>query len=257
MNRYPPIAVIRNLRTESNFKCSVPNCDIPYLEYHHFDPPWYILNHHNPNGMISLCPQHHRQADAHAWTTEQLIEFKTRNQSEEIEDVIKGKFNYLRNQFLLYAGGNYFFNNSKAEIVLRNHPIVWFEINENGLKQLNIILFNEKGEIYFHIENNSWKVKNNIKDLECPPNGKILRVDFDNGNYIKIEFIELDTIEKLGKNINHPHMELFLNILPITLLKINLKMIEFKIDFQSNKIINGNHTNINCLSSDNTIGMRL
>ena len=57
MNRTPPKKVIQTLRQEVGFGCPVPNCGNPYLEWHHFDPPWSIENHHRPEGMIALCTQ--------------------------------------------------------------------------------------------------------------------------------------------------------------------------------------------------------
>ena len=73
MNRTPPKKVIQTLRQEVGFGCPIPNCGNPYLEWHHFDPPWSIENHHRPEGMIALCTQHHKNADNYAYTNEQLI----------------------------------------------------------------------------------------------------------------------------------------------------------------------------------------
>jgi hypothetical protein len=93
MNRNPKIDVVRQLRNEVGFGCPVYGCANPYLEYHHFDPPWHIENHHNPEGMIALCTQHHKQADGGAYTNEQLHAMK--NDSAHAEEV-RGQFNWLR-----------------------------------------------------------------------------------------------------------------------------------------------------------------
>lgn len=256
MNRYPTKDVIKTLRNESGFQCSIPDCEIPYLEYHHFDPPWHVENHHDPEGMIALCPIHHRQADVKTWTNDQLKEFKKNNQNINSLNIVAGKFNYLRNNILMYAGGNYYYNNLKAEICLGKYPLIWFEKDENDMKLLNIILFDKTGKIFFHLENNSWKIKDGVKDIDCPPNGRSLRVDFINGNYVKIEFKELESINDLSKNISQNYISSFEQKLPITLLKVNLKLIEFNINFQANKMLLGNSIMTDCLFSENNVGIQ-
>lgn len=52
MNRTPPEPVREILRKEVNFGCPIEGCGSPYLEYHHFDPPWHEREHHDPQGMI-------------------------------------------------------------------------------------------------------------------------------------------------------------------------------------------------------------
>jgi len=42
----------------------------------HFDPPWREREHHDPAGMIALCLQHHKEADAGTFTEAQLKQLK-------------------------------------------------------------------------------------------------------------------------------------------------------------------------------------
>lgn len=255
MNRTPDKATQKILRKENGFKCAIPECEIPYLEYHHFDPPWAENNHHTPDGMISLCPIHHRQADNGAWTIKQLHSFKSN--AKQNFDKVKGKFNYLRNDFLLIAGGNFYFNNLRAEIMLSGHPLIWFEKDENNYKLLNIQLFDKSGNIYFNIKNNIWVVRNNIADVECPPNGRKLSIYFKNRNKISLEFIEIKTSDKLKRVIgeNSSNFECIISLLPITAIKTTLKLIEFNVDFQSNKTNVGGITITDCLMLRNGVGM--
>lgn len=74
-----PKRVKEILREEVGFGCPVRDCGNPYLEYHHFDPPVHIKPHNEPNGMIALCAQHHKKADGHAYTDEQLHAFKKKS----------------------------------------------------------------------------------------------------------------------------------------------------------------------------------
>jgi len=63
VNRTPPAAVRRELRREVGFGCPIPDCGIPYLTWHHFDPEWRVEEHHRPEGMIALCLTHAGLAD--------------------------------------------------------------------------------------------------------------------------------------------------------------------------------------------------
>jgi hypothetical protein len=67
------------------------------------DPPWRDEEHHNPNGMIALCAEHHRKADAGAFTVEQLKQMKRMAARE-----VTGRFDWLRNEVLAIVGGNFY-----------------------------------------------------------------------------------------------------------------------------------------------------
>src|SRR3989442_11499841 len=45
--------------------------------YHHFDPTWSAKQHHEPDGMIALCAEHHAKADAGGFTTQKIRERET------------------------------------------------------------------------------------------------------------------------------------------------------------------------------------
>src|ERR1022692_4539989 len=66
----------RRLRDDVGFCCPIPGCSSPYLEWHHFDPPWKVKHHHDPARMIALCRDHHPEADAGAFKVEQLHAYK-------------------------------------------------------------------------------------------------------------------------------------------------------------------------------------
>ena len=97
MNRYPPPDVIRKLCAEVRYCCPVKDCGNPYLTFHHFDPPWHTENHHNPDGMIALCLDHHKRPDAGAFTIDQLRELK----KSENKFNPQREFDWMRNSLLL------------------------------------------------------------------------------------------------------------------------------------------------------------
>lgn len=69
-----PLEIKRRLRREVNYGCPFPNCGKPFLEFHHFNPRWSAGHQHRQEGMIALCPDHHRMADN--ISDEQLYEMK-------------------------------------------------------------------------------------------------------------------------------------------------------------------------------------
>jgi len=190
MHRKPPISVIQELRKEVGFGC--PICGNPYLYWHHFDPPWHEKQHHNPEGMIALCAVHHDKADAGAYTKEQLHEFKRKAIRES--DEIKSRFDWMRNDILAVVGGNFYY---KTQIILqyKNKPCTWFNRDENGYLLLNIRMLTISKKPRIHIEDNVWISRGNPIDLECPPSGKRLKVVYDNGDSLEIEYIELKALE--------------------------------------------------------------
>ena len=90
MDRTPPMEVRKLLRREVGFGCPVLNCGNPYLSWHHFGPPWREKQHHDPNGMIALCVEHHAKADAGTYTKEQLHSYK--QQANRCLSELKGHF---------------------------------------------------------------------------------------------------------------------------------------------------------------------
>lgn len=74
LSRSIPKSVKQRLRQEVGFGCPAKDCGNPYLEYHHFDPPWSVEKHHDPERMIALCSEHHGKANA--WTVDQVRAMK-------------------------------------------------------------------------------------------------------------------------------------------------------------------------------------
>jgi hypothetical protein len=228
MNRVPPTEVRRKLRCEAGYGCPVPNCGKPYLEWHHFDPPWRVKQHHDPIGMIALCPEHHRKADSGAFTKEQLYQFK-RN-ANRVDNEVKGKFDWLRNNLLAIVGGNFYYLTLKI-LVVRDQPIIWFNRDDNGNLLLNVRMLTTSNEDRALIEDNFWIKRGNPTDLESPPSGKLLRIAYGNGDYLRIEFFELATIQDVIKKYPDADPQQWRVMFPITAVEIQYKIANTPIEF--------------------------
>lgn len=104
MTRTPPAEIRRILREEVGFGCPVPHCRKPFLTWHHFDPPWREKEHHNPEGMIALCTEHHPGADVKKWSVAKLKELK---KSASSLSPVKARFSWVTGHHLIRLGGNY------------------------------------------------------------------------------------------------------------------------------------------------------
>lgn len=188
MSRTPPTGVRRQLRYEVGFGCPVPGCGNPYLSYHHFDPPWSVEQHHNPDGMIALCGEHHPKADAGAFTAEQLRSYKHRH-----ADIVQGSFDWRRQSLLALVGGNLYFETPKI-VVVRGDPVVWFERDADGCMLLSARMLSRSDEPRAFLEANDWMLLGSPIEFESPPNGKRIKIRYGNGDALRVEFSSLKDI---------------------------------------------------------------
>lgn len=251
MNRTPPIEVRRQLRKEVGFGCPIPGCGSPYLTWHHFDPPWSEEKHHNPSGMIALCPEHHAKADAGAFTKNQLRYLKQHAYNEEV----KGKFDWMRNQLLAVIGSNFFY---ETPIILeyKNQPRIWFNRDEEGYLLLNVKMLSKSHEPRIIIEDNFWLNIGNPEDLECPPSGKLLKVQYANGDYLKIEFFELETISSAKRRYPVSNPESWGIPFPVTAVEVHKKVGDTNFEFGPRETcLPGNNKISNCFFRNCRVGI--
>ena len=193
MERTPPVWIRRALRSEVHFGCPVAECANPYLEYHHFDPPWREEEHHNPSGMIALCAEHHRKADAGAFSVEQLKQMKRPGAREVV-----GRFDWLRNEILAIVGGN-FYHETPVIFQYKGEKAIWFERDSEGNMLLNIRMITGSGQPRLSLRNNDWMVLGKPVDFESPPSGKRIHAKYDNGDTLTIEFFVLPDAKTTSK----------------------------------------------------------
>lgn len=223
LSREPTEGVIRKLRQEVGFGCPVPGCGNPYLQWHHFDPPWREKNHHNPEGMIALCGEHHDKADNGAFTKEQLHKFKLDAKARRLLEV-KGRFDWLRNDILSVVGSNFYYE-IPILIQLFGIPVVSFRRDEEGYLLLNLKMLNEYNNDRIEIKDNFWVFKpskSNLIDFKCPPSGKLIQAEYKNGDKLKVEFFELESLVHAKHKYKYfpSHYENFK--FPLTVLDVKL-----------------------------------
>lgn len=221
MNRKPPKKVIRTLRTEVGFGCPALGCGNPYLEWHHFDPPWSVEQHHRPEGMIALCVEHHKKADGGAYTIDQLRAMKV-NRANAHD--VQGRFDWLRNKLLTVVGGCFFYETLRI-LTIDGIDVVWLRRDEDGYLRLNICMLSLMAQERAIIQDNIWQNIGSPIDLRSPPHGKELTIEYRNGDYLHIRFLVLQTSDEVF--IKYPHFKsLEENSLefPLTVIEVNFRV---------------------------------
>ncbi|MCP3942536.1 MAG: hypothetical protein GY710_13760 [Desulfobacteraceae bacterium] len=192
-----PADVRKTLRTETNFGCPVDGCGSPYLSYHHFDPPYHVKKHNNPEGMIALCLHHHKQADVGTYTNEQLFELKKDPYLKQ-GDTIEGEFNWRRKDILINAGSNIYCGPQMIYLT-KDEPLFWLSTDENSHVVLNLDIKDDSGEIIFSMRENDWIITSDLKNIECIPSGKSLKfINELRSIRLNIEFNNLSKVELLS-----------------------------------------------------------
>ncbi|MFL4478578.1 hypothetical protein ACIPUB_09930 [Paeniglutamicibacter sp. ORCA_105] len=175
----------KELRSEVGFGCPVPGCSVPYLEYHHFDPPWHIENHHRPEGMIALCSVHHAKADA--WTIEQVRHLKLK--AVDPNRRVAGRFEWMRGQVLAIAGGNYYLD-CPVILELNETAVIWYNRDDDGHALLNVRLPTGEGGWSHLLDDNDWRVEGQPVDVISPPSGHELGLQYADGTTLNVKFRE-------------------------------------------------------------------
>lgn len=215
VGRTPPAKVRKELRTEVGFGCPVPGCGNPYLEWHHFNPTWRESKHHNAQGMIALCAEHHAKADAGAYNVEQLLRYK---ENKVNASSVKGSFDWRRHKLLARVGGNFYYETPRI-LIIDGHDVVRLGRDEEGYLLLSIEMLSLTSEERIRLIDNCWENIGNPVDLVSPPNGKQLSVAYENGDQLKVEFYVIQDSDAFTKKFQLPAYEGL--EFPLTVVDVN------------------------------------
>lgn len=241
VERYIPAGVRRTLRQEVGFGCPVSGCGTPYLTYHHFDPPYSERPHHNPDGMIALCGKHHTMADHGVWTKEQLRALKKPTNGD-----VRGRLEWMRDELLAVVGGN-FYHETPTIVQIGTQPVIWFRRDGDGRMLLNLRMPSTAPEPRLWMEDNDWLVRGSLNDFESPPNGKLIRARYENGDRLEVQFREFKSAKPFGNRYPvlgtepQPLMDLGLRF-PLAVVEINLAIggISFELSARGSTFGSGN-----------------
>jgi hypothetical protein len=196
LNRTPPKAIQEVLRREVNFGCPIPGCGIPYLTWHHFDPPWGTKQHHNPEGMIALCAKDAALADGKRWTKNQLRQMKKKPYVSPNQ--ISEHYGYLRKNVVTIIGNVAY--NVKNVLEIYGERVIGFERDNEGYNRLNLLIRNKNAKPILVMKNNFWTaISKDLFDLRCSAQGKELEItskDKQTKLFMRFDDFPLDAFKK-------------------------------------------------------------
>jgi hypothetical protein len=99
---------------------------------------------------------------------------------------------------------------------------IWFERDENNYVLLNIKMPTLSGEPRARIENNVWSVLPRLTaEVICPPNGRLIDVKYNNGDWFRVEYQIMATEDDFFKNYpGTPVSHLEEVVFPLTLVNV-------------------------------------
>ncbi|MBN9521822.1 SEC-C domain-containing protein [bacterium] len=175
--------------------------------------------------MIALCTRHHPQADGGAYTDDDLRKFKRAGQPG---GPVAGRFEWLRKNLAIKVGGAWYFNTDVA-LAVNSEPVVWFTRDAEDRLLLNIRMPEWGGEPRFVMLDSFWMLDGNPVDVECPPSGRLVSVKYPNGDYIRVEFVVVETSKQGGDRFGYwpdQHNAEY----PVTVCVVQLRVPAAKID---------------------------
>lgn len=152
MGRIPPAKVKRELRQEVNFGCAI--CGAPLLEYHHIIP-YSEIEHHDPDNMIALCPNHHTLSDNGAFTRSELYNYK---EDPELSDIVEYEFYFDPHSPVIPLGANLVEIAEFGRFTLLqidDEPLISVHYTD-GRVEFDVNFYNDSEELIAVITDNEW-----------------------------------------------------------------------------------------------------
>jgi len=196
MSRYIPADVRRKLRKEANFGCAI--CGAPIIEYHHIIP-YSEKEHHDPDHMIALCPNHHRPSDDEAISRDELY---YRKENPKNTNEVDYSF-YFDSNIPIIEIGNVevgLGEQGRCSILkIADTDIISVNYDSNQLG-FDVNFYDKSGNLIAEISNNEWWADvESVWDMKYKSNWfKLWNNDKEVG--LKIEYdTESDRISMKGK----------------------------------------------------------
>jgi hypothetical protein len=202
--------------------------------------------------MIALCAEHHAKADAGAFTVEQLRELKSRPAR-----VVVGRFDWRRRELLAVVGGNLYFE-TPVMVQHRGAPLIWFERDVESNLLLSAKMLSASSEPRLWLDNNDWHLEGPAVDLQSPPNGRLIRVQYPNGDSLRVEFLDLDSASVAAKRYSHFQAAIWPQFkFPITAVELQMQVGGTPYSFGPTESRFGGVTMKGCVFARNAVGLSL
>jgi hypothetical protein len=134
---------------------------------------------------------HSDMADAGTYSNEQLRDFKRQAGARSVE----GRFEWLRRHLLIRIGSNFYFD-TPVILTHRDQPLVWFTRDDESHVLLNFRFLTLSRDPRIEMQESYWLLPAPPDgDFVCPPSGRLIDVRYLNGDHLRVELIELESVE--------------------------------------------------------------
>jgi hypothetical protein len=248
--------VRRQLRREVGFGCPIPGCGIPYLSWHHFDPPWREERHHRPDGLVALCLTHAGQADANAFDADYLRELKHAGRPESEE--VRGQLSWMRRRILVLAGGNWYYD-TPVPLQIGSTDAIALTRDADGYLLLNLRMPSTSGQPRVRIEGNYITVgRDHVADIDCATRGRTIRITYPNGDQFSHEYRDVESEDELraryGQLVGPQRVHEDI-IFPLTVVEVSEKVASTTLEFGPTQTLVAGTVIRGCWSISNRVGV--
>jgi hypothetical protein len=136
----------------------------------------------------------------------------------------------MRHSLLAVVGGDFYYE-TPVVFQFRGEPSVWPNRDANGYLLLNVRMLSISREPRVVIEDNFWLKCGNPSDLISPPHGRLLQVTYPNGDMLKTEFFEPESVAAANERYPEATPENWDVPCPITAVEIHKKVGGAKLEF--------------------------
>lgn len=152
MNRESiPAELKRRILVEAGHRCAIPTCRFPTTELAHI-VPYSIVNTHDYNNLIALCPNCHTRFDRGEIDKKSILIYKSKlvflsdRYSKYELDVLE----YLRKQNKVIVYGHLSVKNLIDDGLINNaHTICEFTYNDGAVElQEFVVVLTQKGKVF-------------------------------------------------------------------------------------------------------------
>jgi hypothetical protein len=123
--------------------------------------------------------------------------------------------------------GSGIYHETPILVAFGDQPLIWFNRDELGHALLNVRMLTGSNQPRLLIQDNDFVVRGDPTDFESPPSGHLLRVRYDNGDYLSVEFREFKSLEIACKKFEHipqTDMQHLIRNWPMTFVIIRMKV---------------------------------
>jgi hypothetical protein len=136
----------------------------------------------------------------------------------------------MRRHVLAVIGGGFYYE-TPVIVQLNDDPVIWFRRDEQGYLLLSIRMMSISREPRVRMEDNWWLSAGDPEDLESPPSGRILRVLYGNGDYLRVEFLDAPSFEELKSRYPRVPQDVTSLEFPLTVVEVHCRAGGTEIEF--------------------------